>query len=273
MLVAQGGRDGGALQVAGGLTVDLRGRTDLRQQVLRDAQGLQDLRVPLQAFQVHQHGAAGVGDVGDVPAGQLPDDPGVHGPEQQFTAVGSFADPVDVVQEPADLGAGEVGGQRQAALGTEPVLALVTTEFAHEVVGAGVLPDDGVVDRLSGLLVPQQGGLALVGDADGGDLVGGDVAFLQGFPHDGLDVGPDLLGVVFHPARFGEDLTVLTLVYRDDAPVPVEEDAAARRGALVDRGDVLLTHRSRLQVTCLGTGVETCDGAVIIARRTALPHG
>ena len=36
------------------------------------------------------------------------------------------------------------------------------------------LPDDGVGDRLAGRLVPQHGRLALVGDADGGEVGGGD---------------------------------------------------------------------------------------------------
>ena len=39
--------------------------------------------------------------------------------------------------------------------------------------GAAVLPDDGVVDRLAGGAVPDQRGLALVGDADGRDVGGG----------------------------------------------------------------------------------------------------
>src|SRR5207244_11465518 len=37
--------------------------------------------------------------------------------------------------------------------------------------GAAILPDDGVVDRLAGRAVPHDRGLALVGDADGGDVL------------------------------------------------------------------------------------------------------
>ena len=37
---------------------------------------------------------------------------------------------------------------------------------------ASALPDDGVVDWLSGLAIPQEGGLSLVGDADGSNLLG-----------------------------------------------------------------------------------------------------
>src|SRR3546814_8722435 len=40
--------------------------------------------------------------------------------------------------------------------------------------GAAVLPDDRRVNRLAGCTVPQHGGLALVGDAECIDLVGGE---------------------------------------------------------------------------------------------------
>jgi hypothetical protein len=43
---------------------------------------------------------------------------------------------------------------------------------------------------------------------------------------------------VLHPAGLGEDLAVLALVDGDDGAVPVEDDAAAGGGALVDGGDV-----------------------------------
>src|SRR5699024_9148605 len=225
------------------LTVDLGRRTDLGQDRGGDVHRLQDALIPLQGRQVHQHGAACVAHVGDVAPGQFPDDPGVHGAEQDFTAFGAFAQAVNVVQEPAALGPGGIGGQRQTPHGTARNLAPVPTEFAYQLVGPGVLPDDGVVDGPSGLLVPDDGGLTLVGDADRGDLFGGDVTFSKRFLDDGLDVGPDLLGVVFDPSRAGKDLLVFALAHRDDASVPVEKDAAARRGALVDRGDVLLIHR------------------------------
>ena len=46
----------------------------------------------------------------------------------------------------------------------------VAGQLGDELVGAGVLPDDGVVHRLAGAAVPQHGGLALVGDADRGQV-------------------------------------------------------------------------------------------------------
>jgi hypothetical protein len=57
---------------------------------------------------------------------------------------------------------------------TRPVLRMarqpLRAQLGAQRLGAAVLPDDGVVDRLAGAAVPQHRGLALVGDADGGDV-------------------------------------------------------------------------------------------------------
>ena len=77
-------------------------------------------------------------------------------PKRMSPRLGALAQALDVVEQPADLRAGEVRGQRQAGLAAEAVLADVAAELLAERVGAGVLPDDGVVDGLTGVLVPEQ---------------------------------------------------------------------------------------------------------------------
>ena len=65
---------------------------------------------------VEQHRAAGVGVVGDVDlaAGQPPDQEGVDGAEEQLAALRPVAGALDVVEQPFDLRAGEVGVDHQA---------------------------------------------------------------------------------------------------------------------------------------------------------------
>ena len=99
--------------------------------------------------------------------------PGVHVAEHQVARLGLLPGAVDVVEDPADLRPREVGGQRQPDLGLVPLgAAAQVTELLDDRVGAGVLPDDRVVHRLAGRPVPDQRGLALVGDPDGGDVRG-----------------------------------------------------------------------------------------------------
>ncbi len=103
------------------------------------------------------------------------------GAEEQVAGLGLGARAGHIVQQPADLGAGEVGGQGQTGLAIDQMSAWpASSNSAADAIGARVLPDDGVVDRLARCAVPEHGGLALVGDADGGDVIGRDAGLGQG---------------------------------------------------------------------------------------------
>ena len=104
--------------------------------------------------------------------------------------------------------------------------------------GAAALPDDGVADGLPGLLVPDDGGLPLVGDADGGDVLGPGADLVHGREGHAQLGGPDLIGVVLHPA--GSRVILGKFLLRDAADLTrfVEQDAAVRGGSGVQRHDV-----------------------------------
>ena len=193
LLVAERARD---RRPVGRVAVDLGRAVDARQHRARHVERGEQLVVPVEGAQVHHQRAAGVGHVGDVPAGELPDEPAVHRAEQDLAPVGALAEPVHIVQQPAQLRAGEVGGERQAGPGREEP----GVEGVEDRPGAGVLPDDRVVDGPAGRAVPDERGLPLVGDADRLDR-----PVAGGFGDDRLDVGPDLLGVVLDPAGPRED--------------------------------------------------------------------
>jgi len=86
-------------------------------------------------------------------------------------------------------------------------LQLVTAgarlELAGECCGSRVGPYDGVVERLAGLDVPDDGRFSLVGDANGFDAVLGVAVLFKDFERaldavlDGLD---NLVWIVFVPA-------------------------------------------------------------------------
>jgi hypothetical protein len=238
-----------AISVGLGAAVGLaiRGGPQLGQHRPGYVEAVKDVVVPVGVLQVEQHRARGVGVVGDVaaavdPAGQVPDQPGVGVAEQEVAPLGPLPGPLHVLEDPGDLGAGEVGGDDQPGLGLDLVLVALLLPAGHDRLGAGVLPDDGVVDGLAGVLVPDDGGLALVGDADGGEVVGAEVVVPQHLGGDLLGLLPDLLGVVLDPAGLGVDLLVLHLGDAGRGAVVLEEHGPGRGGALVDREDVLLRH-------------------------------
>ena len=166
--------------------------------------------------------------------GEVPQHPGVHGAHHQVAGLGAFPGALDVVEDPLDLRSGEVGGQRQPDDLLVPVGSLLAAEFLDDLLGAGVLPDDGVVDGLTGFLVPHEGGLALVGDTDRGQVVLVYLRFRESLGDDLTDVVPDLVGIMLHPAGAGEDLLVFLLPHGDDAACVVEDDRARRGGSLVN---------------------------------------
>ena len=260
----------------GGLPVDLRGGADLRQHRPRHAERVQQRLVPVERLEAHQHRPAGVRRVGQVAAGEVPDQPRVDRPEQDLARLGALAQPADRVQQPAELRGREVRRQRQPALQLEAILALVARELTDQAIGAHVLPVDRVVHRLAGRAIPHHGGLALVGDAEGHEVGGLELRPLQRALDHFEHVRPDLERIVLHPAGAGKDVVVFLLADRDHARLVVEDQAARGSRALIDRRDVLSFHhgmapRSRETARAASLTYETssvCGSASLQSRST-----
>ena len=188
---------------------------------------------------VVEAGPAGIGGVGDMDpaAGQTPDQEAVDCPETQLAGGGAVARALDPVKDPGKFGGGEIGVEKKAGLFRHHGFLAGILHHRADVGGAPVLPDDGVVDRLAGGAVPDDGGLALVGDADGGRHAAarprlGD----HGCRH--IDGGlPDVLRIMLDPAIRREMLRELGRLLRQDGAGLVKEDGARAGGALVDGDD------------------------------------
>ena len=103
-----------------------------------------------------------------------------------------------VLHQPGDLAGGEIGIEAAGRLRfctSAPWPAC--SSFWHRRGAPAILPDDGVVHRLAGLALPQHRRLALVGDADGGNVAG---TLAERLAADGNRGVPDLLGIVLDPA-------------------------------------------------------------------------
>ena len=204
-------------------------------QVGGNVQGGQQLVVPLIGAHIEQHGARGIADIGGVHSafGELPDQPAVHGAKGQFTVGSQRTRAGHVVQNPFQLGAGEIGVHQQSRFGPDGVGQTPCAQLGAGGFGTPVLPDDGVVNGLTGLAVPHQGGFALVGNAQCGDLLRGDAGLCQCLARRGQLQSPDFQRVVFHPARLGIDLRQFLLRHGHGLAIGGEDDAAATGGALV----------------------------------------
>ena len=180
----------------------------------------------------------------DLAAGQLPDEPRLHRAEQQVAALGTRTHAGHVVQDPLELCGREVGVDDQPGLLPDQVGQAAGLQLVAVLACAAALPDNGVVDRLAGVTVPDDGRLALVRDADGGDVLRRRADLVHGRQRHAELGRPDLVGVMLDPAGLGEILGELLL--RDAAHLApgVKKDAAVGRGARVQRHDIfLLCHR------------------------------
>ena len=175
------------------------------------------------------------------PAGQLPDEPGIHRAEEQTAFLGHLAGIRHIVQDPLDLGAGKIGIDEEARVLADVVLQALALELLAKGGGAAALPDNGIVDGAAGFLIPHDGGFPLIGDADGGNFLRVDIAFGQYLHHYAVLGGVDLHGVVLHIAGLGVVLGELFLSHGDDILLPVEQNGAGTGGTLIE-GDNILLH-------------------------------
>src|SRR5215216_5290570 len=156
-------------------------------------------------------------------AGQVPDHPCVNVAEEYFTFFGLCAYTLNILQNPFDLGAGEIGCQRQTDFFAEAILAAIFGKLIADSVGAGILPDNRVVNRLAGCLLPDDRGLTLIGYTDRGEVLGRNIAFLESAFDHFLAALPDFDGIVFHPAWLWVDLFVFLLINRYNFACMIED--------------------------------------------------
>ncbi len=188
---------------------------------------------------VEEHRARRITRIGHVASAKLEDEPGIDRAEGQFAALRTLTCTLDVVERPLHLGAGKIGIENEAGLLLDCVGVAGFTQCVADRRGAAVLPDDGAGNRFTRLAVPQHRGFALVGDADGGDVLGRQSFVMQGLLRHGELRLPDFVGVVLDPARMGEMLGEFLLRDAGDGAIPVEQDGARAGGALVQGQDVL----------------------------------
>ena len=188
---------------------------------------------------VEQHGPGRVGIVGHVgfATGQVPDEPGIDRAEQQVALLRLFPRAGHVLQDPADLRAGEIRVDLQAGLGADLILPLRLQALAV-VRRSAALPDDGVVYGQSRILIPDDRRLSLVRDADGRDLLRLGAGFQDRFLRHAQLGRPDLHRVMLHPARMGIDLFEFLLRDRHLIAFAVKDDAAVACGARIQGHDV-----------------------------------
>src|SRR5262249_59246177 len=106
-----------------------------------------------------------------------------------------------VLEQPFQLGGGEVGIAHESGGPAERRLAATPAQLVAARRRAPVLPDDGAPERLARPAVPEERGLALVRHADRRQLAGLDTAGPDRSGGGLEDAAPHVVGGVLRPAR------------------------------------------------------------------------
>jgi hypothetical protein len=112
-------------------------------------------------------------------------------------------------------------------------------EAFADVGGAAVLPDESIANWLAGFAVPQDCGFALVGDTDGGNILGLCVGSGERFQGDPDLRRRNLLGIVFHPTGLGKYLIELALRDGSHFAIAIEQERSRTGRALIECQNVL----------------------------------
>ena len=144
---------------------------------------------------------------------ELVHQPCIDRAEEQLTALGAFTRTLDVLQNPAQLCRGKVGVDDQACFLTKTVGQALFDKLIGVFGGTAALPHDRVTDRLTRRLIPHDGGLTLVGDADRGDLIIGRADLAHRLTRDAQLRLPDLVRVVLDPSGLRKKLGEFLLRY------------------------------------------------------------
>ena len=165
-------------------------------------------------------------------AGQAIEQPGIDRAEPQVAGFGKGTGAADIIEKPFRLCSREVRVEQQARPFAEQRFQALVSHFVADRCGTSVLPDDGVGDWAA-VAVPEERGLALIRDADRGYIVRGCLCLLQRFLSGRQLRLPDLLRVVFNPARLRVYLLERLLGGGNGVPRMVKQDGATGRCPLV----------------------------------------
>ena len=99
-------------------------------------------------------------------SGQIPQQPRIDGPRENFAALSGFARPRVGVKDFCELRRRKIGRNGQPGERGHGVGIAVFSQRIDPALSAGVLPHDSPPERLSGDSVPDHRGLSLVGNPE-----------------------------------------------------------------------------------------------------------
>src|SRR4029450_13347356 len=157
-------------------------------------------------------------------SGKPVDQPAVDRSKCKLAAAGARTRARHIVECPRHFRSRKVGVSDKNGLSTNYSLKTVLLQPVADWGGSAALPDNGIVNRQTGAAVPDDGRLALIGDADCSDPAGFYSAAFEGGSSAFKLRLPDRFRVVLDPARLREDLQELPLSDLNNLTFAIKDD-------------------------------------------------
>ena len=153
----------------------------------------------------------------------------------QFPATTSSPKPI---QQPAQLASGKISVRHEPRHGFDVLFKSFLAEPGDNRRGSAALPDNRVVQRPAGFPIPEQRGLALVGDADCRDAVQRNAGNADDLAQRVNLRIKDRRRVVLHPAGLRINLLKFIALHGDDPRAFVEQNGAGAGCPLIERNHI-----------------------------------
>ena len=158
----------------------------------------------------------------DRPFGQFPDQPGLHGSKQQVSPLCPFSGSLYMIQDPFYLGSGKICVDHKPRF----LLKCLGKTFFFQTVtifrGPSALPYNGIVYRLSGILIPYNRRLSLIGDPDCRNICRRSMNLIHRLSCHRKLSRPDFPRIMLHPAGLWKILGKFLLCHAADFPFFIE---------------------------------------------------
>ena len=236
-----GNRNRSAEQLRLGLSEYTARRHNLRQQLHRNIQLAANRRIPLVRVNIKQHRARRIGHVCHMPlaARQIPNQPAIHRAKQQLAAFGAVSRARHVIKNPTDFRRGKIGIHEQTGRLADIRFQAAGAQILRHRRRSAALPDNRRCDGFSRLFIPDNGCLALIGDTNGGNLLGPDSQRSNRLLTNRALYLPDFSRRLFHPSVMRIYHVQLTLFHRTHIVLLIKYNTAGTGRACVNRKNIL----------------------------------
>ena len=170
--------------------------------------------------------------------GQLPDQPGLHGTKQKLTLLCSFAGTLHIIQDPFYLGGRKIRIDNKSCFFSEFIGKSFFLQTVTILRSSAALPYDCMINRLSRILIPDNGGLSLIGDTDRCNILCRCLNLVHSLSGNRKLCGPDLTCIMLYPSRFWKMLDKLLLCHTADPSAFIKKNTAVTGRSGIQRHNI-----------------------------------